>query len=492
MPRLRVFRRVSEHPDLLACGAVLAVGVLVRALVLHQAPVFITKDSVSFFLPGWDLAHDRGFDLQFRRTPGYPILIALSLKFVGDSLQAVALVQHALGIGTALVSYWAGAMAFGRRIAVIGGLLAAVSGPLLMYEHSVMPETLTTALLVLATALLLRGVLARWYWLVSGGLVLGLAVLTRPAVQLVALVVPIVLLVAGAGFRRSTLALCSTLIGLGIVVLPWMSRVYAEDGVFSLGATIGEPMVSRTVHGERWLRSAYDQTPELPLTGDWLAMLLMGDGADGFALPDQALNPYPDDDRNGARRAAIKLSARRENPSDTAAELVRSFDLTRPGADAILRDLASEQIRAQPGYFITSTAEMSAILLLGRHEGLDIGWTKRRDRAGEEMQDNWYEVSRIRQLVKPTTEEQRAAYPMVNSVIELFQPYRFNTLIVPLLMVGMLATLGRHEWRPALVLSLAIPLVLGTSTMFSWASPRYRYPVDPLIYTVTVAGAAVC
>ena len=36
---------------------------------------------------------------------------------------------------------------------------------------------------------------------------------------------------------------------------------------------------------------------------------------------------------------------------------------------------------------------------------------------------------------------------------------------------------------------MVLILVL-TSTTFSWAAPRYRYPIDPLIYILAVATGA--
>ena len=62
---------------------------------------------------------------------------------------ALAFVQHLLGLVTTALTYALGRASFGRLSGLVGGLAAALSGPLLVYEQHVMSETLFTFTLVL-------------------------------------------------------------------------------------------------------------------------------------------------------------------------------------------------------------------------------------------------------------------------------------------------------------------------------------------------------
>ena len=454
-------RWLDRRPDALPIALILVCGTAARAVILFGAPVFIMKDSASYFLPGWDLAHGLEFDLELRRTPVYPWFVAAVLRAFGDDLFRIAAVQHLLGLVTSVGTYWVGRLVFGRPVGFASGLLTALAGPLLIFEHYVMPEALFTCLLVLGAACLLRGLRSgklRWY--AVGGLVLGFAALTRPAAQLVVLALPVVLLVTGRSLRATVAPTLAAALGLLAVVTPWMLAVYAEYGIVSTGATLGEPLMFRTVHQDR-----------------------------GFALPDPARDPYPDPGRNDARRIVIEMAGRRANPSAMIHRLRRELKLSRPQADAVLRDVAFEMIRGQPGYYAVSTARLTGALFAGRYESLNLSWTGRRDRAGEDTLENWQSEPRIRHLIQPATPTQRAAYDHVARLVSLVQPAPWSPVLGALFLVGSLACARRAEWRPGLLLGLSAMSLLLTCTLFSGAVPRFRYPADPFIYTVAAAGA---
>src|SRR3954452_1473431 len=113
-----------------------------RLAFLFRAPVFIIGDSENYFWPGYQLAREIGFDLDLRRTPGYPLFIALVVLRIGEDLTALALAQHLLGVLTCLVVAALGMRFWGRWTGLLAGLLVALSGPLLIAEQYVMAETL--------------------------------------------------------------------------------------------------------------------------------------------------------------------------------------------------------------------------------------------------------------------------------------------------------------------------------------------------------------
>lgn len=453
---------LRSHPDTTSVTVIATVAALVRLFVLYRAPVFIMKDSESYFLPGWDMAHGLPFDLELRRTPVYSWFISQVLQGLGDDLFPIALVQHALGILTALVVYGIGRTLFGRPIGLVAGLLTALSGPLLIFEHYVMPEALFTFLLVSGVLLLLHGVRSgRLPWYAASGLILGVATLTRPAAQLVMLGLPLILLLHGRSLRAILAPCLATGAGAVVVLVPWMFSVYQEYGVVSTGATLGEPLIFRTVHQDR-----------------------------NFALPDPQATPYADPIRNEARRRVIELSARRVTPSAIVHQLRRDFKLSRPEADAALRDVAFEIIGNQPAYYLYSTLRLTASVFIGRHEALNLSWTNRRDRAGDDTLENWQSVPRIRHLVQPATEAQRSAYDSVNRLVNLFQPSLLSPLIGLFFAIGTIGCLLRPEWRPGFLLSLSAAALILTTTLVSGAVPRFRYPADPFIHLVAIAGIA--
>ena len=79
-----------------AISLVLAAIIVIAALALRWpfidsgAPMFVTPDSESYLLPGWELAHGQGFNPELRRTPVYSVFIAGVLTLLGDNLERLA------------------------------------------------------------------------------------------------------------------------------------------------------------------------------------------------------------------------------------------------------------------------------------------------------------------------------------------------------------------------------------------------------------------
>src|SRR3954452_13944073 len=75
--------------------AIVAVRVLIRwPFISTGAPMFVTPDSESYLLPGWELAHGQGFNPELRRTPVYSLFISGVLSAVGDNIELLATAQH--------------------------------------------------------------------------------------------------------------------------------------------------------------------------------------------------------------------------------------------------------------------------------------------------------------------------------------------------------------------------------------------------------------
>src|SRR5215213_4464493 len=110
----------AQHPDSFALALVAIVAVGMRLAFSGRAPAFLIGDSENYYLPGFQLARGLSFDLELRRTPLYPVLIAASIRLVGEDLQGLVLVQHLLGVLTCLLTYVIGALTLGRLAGVLG------------------------------------------------------------------------------------------------------------------------------------------------------------------------------------------------------------------------------------------------------------------------------------------------------------------------------------------------------------------------------------
>ncbi|HEX3245598.1 MAG TPA: glycosyltransferase family 39 protein, partial [Chloroflexota bacterium] len=480
----------TTRRSMLLDGLVIAlVAILARGALQYLAPVFINKDSVSYFVPGWDLAHGVGFSPDYRRAPLYSWLIAAALAAFGDQLSSVSLVQHILGAGTVVAAYILGVLTFGRRVALISALIAAVSGPLLIYEQRIDAETLFGFLLTITAlfwALGLRRSQHRWFFV--GGLVLGLAALTRPAGQVLILALPVALLIQKRQIGGAIGPACAAVVGLLLSKLPWTLLLYLQTGLVSGGATLGEPLLSHLVFGQQWMASAY--------RGEQLASEFRADGwlydplttaQIRFALPDERANLSSDELLNQGRRQSIRLLSQGQSPSATRERIERSLQISPAQIDAVFQNLALEMIRSQPLGFLASSLRGSALVMLGRVEHLEISWDARRSQAGRMMEDDWYEVRRIRDLVQPATPTQMSAYGFIDALTNLVQPSRYGGIMSMLALLSVFVCRGRMDWGIATLLWSSVVILTLTSTTFSWAAPRYRYPIDPLMYLLSVA-----
>ena len=83
--------------------------------------------------------------------------MAGSVAIFGRDLLAITFAQHLLGVGTAIFTYGIGRLAFGRAAGLLAGLAAALSSPLLIYEHYLITESVFTFFLILSMLLLVAG-----------------------------------------------------------------------------------------------------------------------------------------------------------------------------------------------------------------------------------------------------------------------------------------------------------------------------------------------
>ena len=78
----------GRRAELLALVGVLLLALLVRLAFTFRAPPFVTNDSLSYLLPGFDLIHGGGFNPILKRPPLYSLFVGGVLALFGEDLRA--------------------------------------------------------------------------------------------------------------------------------------------------------------------------------------------------------------------------------------------------------------------------------------------------------------------------------------------------------------------------------------------------------------------
>ncbi|MCC6175490.1 MAG: glycosyltransferase family 39 protein [Chloroflexi bacterium] len=451
--RLRAF--VLAHPDALSIGLIVVVAAAIRFAFAFRVPVFLLRDSVSYFLPAWDLNHGLGFDLSVRRTPVYPWFLSGAMTLFGDELLAVALAQHALGIGTAVLVYLLGRLTFGRAAGLLAALLTALNGALLVAEHYVMPEAVLLALLLVTLyALLLAIRHSNRRSFLTTGLLLGMCILCKPVTQALVPVLPLIVLASRGSLRRAIVP--SALIGAGVlaVIVPWMARNAAVHGSATTAGALGQTLVARAAKHD-----------------------------DGFTWYD-ARQAAAYERREGIARQIVQSGIKQRLSDGVIYRRVQDrLGLSDPDVNHFMRDLTVKVILEQPGYYLRGTAEMTWRLLLGEVEKLSTDWKTQNARLSREEWDD-----RVEYLLSRATDAQRNELDRASAVVGLVQPAALGPILPLLGLLGMVVAVAVPRLRPALTFGLVTAALLVTSAALDGPVTRYRYPTDPLVALAAAGG----
>lgn len=454
----RAISVARAHPDAACLLLVVGLALFLRGQLVFRAPMFMQHDSVGYFLPAYDLATGEGFGVGFRRTPTYPLFLTAVLGALGNSLSAILIVQHLLGALTAGLTYWLGRVTFGRAVGLIGGLLVAINGALIVAEHYLMSEALFIPLLSLSLLVLIQAgrSAGRWRYLLVG-LLLAATALCRPIAQALFPLVPLALLMLG---RRPLEALRGTaLVAVGVlaVMLPWTVRNCLVAGECSTIGVMGQAMLARTAY--------YDN---------------------GFVFyrennPERGPNAPHAEVRRFIQRGV------RENISGGA--IARGLQAEFKWSDAETarntREAALEVIGRQPMYYLDGTLSMFLQIYAGEFERLRTDWKTQGRRFSR---DEW--PDRAKHFLANPTPQQEVEFQQAEAVVEFWQPVYWRPWLPLLSLVGLAAALlARGAARGAAVLGLASLILVLAAAAFNGPVPRYRYPVDPFIGLLAAGGA---
>ena len=439
---------------------ILLIATIVRLGFALRPPPFLTPDSQGYYLPGWELAQGFGFGPELRRTPAYPLFIAWVVLLFGEDLRGLMLAQHALGVLTAGLTFVLGRLAYGRLAGLLAGLGVALAGPLLIYEHYVLTEALFTPLLTLALLLALSALRhpSRGR-LVAAGLSLAAATLTRPVADVLLPLLPLALLLRARPWRQAPRQIGWYLVGLALLLLPWMTRNALAHGTFSAEGALGQALIGRTARHDD---------------------------------PDRFYHCPPVGDPGDLRTAAVGVicdaiaAAGDEAPSGGGiTETTRTrLGLSQAQTSNLLRQVAVDAILSQPGYYLSGTITKAVEILVGKRETVLAPWRERTTRNWDNKWD-----PRLTPLVQTVPPAEGPEYERADALISFFQPWRWRGPLALLLALGLLGALARPAWRRALLLPASAGLIVLASAALDGNVWRYRYPVDPLL-AVTIGGGA--
>ena len=223
-------------PAILAAALLLRVG----AVALFHPPLF--SDEIDYVALGKSLAHGDGYSLDGHptayRTPGYPLMLALSFSVFGESLLPVRAWQALADLLSCLLVYLLGKKLFSERVGLIAAGVFALFPLQILYVSMMMTETVFTTLLLLYL-LVSSGEAPSWNASMAGGIVLGAATLVRPTVFLLPAAVFAVRWMTGWKPGENLKALALTAAGALIVLTPWLIRNLNEFGRLSLTSNTG-------------------------------------------------------------------------------------------------------------------------------------------------------------------------------------------------------------------------------------------------------------
>jgi len=221
-------RTWSALPLILALALVVRIAVIVATP--HFRPIF---DAHDYDRTALSIAHGHGYpDSQFRpgestafRPPLYPLVLA-AVYAVGGHWSAGRVLNALLGVAVVALVFLIAQRLWGRRTAVVAGVLAAIFPPLVTFAATLLSESLFIALVLAAVLATLEYRRSRHLgWAVAAGVVCGLAALTRANG---------ILLVVGAGAgvwvlrprlsRAALVAPAVVVVVAALTVAPWVVR----------------------------------------------------------------------------------------------------------------------------------------------------------------------------------------------------------------------------------------------------------------------------
>jgi hypothetical protein len=227
----------SERPFLIA----LAGGVVVRALAMVAfPPAFVFSDG-----PYYLALVDHLVPLD-DRTSGYGFLL-IALSWFSRGVWLVALVQHLLGLVTAVLIYaLLRRRAVRPRIAMLATLPVLYDGMELSLEHSVLTDVVFDLLIVLAVVVLAWRPAPRVTGAALAGVLLGLSACVRVVGEPVVIAGVLFCVFAAVGIRAKVLTALALCITFAVPLVAYASWYHRTHGIYAMTESSGRALYMRT------------------------------------------------------------------------------------------------------------------------------------------------------------------------------------------------------------------------------------------------------
>ena len=170
---------------------------------------------------------------------GYPALLSLAFRILGPSIGVAVGLQVVLGVATCLLLSIVGSRILSQPAGRLAGLLLALYPTHVFYSSLHLTEPLFGLLLLGAIGCLVGERASRSPWQVGAGLLLGLAVLTRPLIVLLPLLLPLALRSAKRSRRQALVATVVVAASMSAVIAPWIWRNQELTGRWTTLTTSG-------------------------------------------------------------------------------------------------------------------------------------------------------------------------------------------------------------------------------------------------------------
>ncbi|MCB4790807.1 MAG: glycosyltransferase family 39 protein [Elusimicrobia bacterium] len=211
--------------------------IVVFALILRLAFVFIThfKAQVTDDAKGYDtlavnlvengeFAFEKGAPTA-RRTPVYPLVLALVYSIFGHSIITVKILQSLISALTCFLVYLTAKKIFSETTALYSALITSVYPFFIYYCGFLLVETLFTFVLALLIYYSIRSLKEKKLALfVTAGILSGTAVLTRPTAYLLVAFVFVYFIWFFSKDSKTLKNITYMILAFFIVILPWGIR----------------------------------------------------------------------------------------------------------------------------------------------------------------------------------------------------------------------------------------------------------------------------
>jgi len=225
------------------CG--LASAFILRALIVMIMPFNLWQDFQCYDELGAQWASDGGYYngeyLTAYWPPGFPFWLSRLYLIFGHEPLAGAIANIFLGTATVLLAYLLIRRLWGERIGRWTLILMALFPSQVFFTNVLASEMLFTPLFLGSMLLFVNSSRSHRWWLavLLGGMVLGLATLTRTITTLFLLPVALYWIHETRSWKGALMRLGLGVVGLAIVIAPWIVRNHYAVGRACLSTNTG-------------------------------------------------------------------------------------------------------------------------------------------------------------------------------------------------------------------------------------------------------------